>query len=488
MDDSRSPWPGFLSMIIGFFMILVDSTIVTIAMPHIMRSFDTGINNVIWVTSAYLLAYAVPLLITGRLGDRFGPKPIFLLGLFIFTASSLWCGLAGSIGMLILARVVQGLGAALMAPQTMAVIMRTFPVERRGAPMGLWGSVAGIAMLVGPLLGGFLVDAAGWEWIFFINVPVGIAAMVLVAVNVPRLETHSHSFDLVGVALSAVGLFLIVFGIQEGETYAWGNMPVIVFGATLQVPIFGMIAVGVVAMGVFIWWQRVTRSEPLVPLQLFADRNYVLSNTAISVMGLVAAASNIPLFLYVQSARGFTPSQSAVLMIPMAVASGLLSPFIGRFLQDRDPRPWIAGGLVGLAAAMAWYGLWLDPSRSPWWLLLPSLLVGVSSSFIWGPLALVATRNLPRDLAGAGSGVYNTTRQIGSVLGSAAIAAVMSARLTAELGPGAAAQGEGSSGAAMPPQVVEGFSAAMGQSMFLPAGLLLLAVVSVAFMRPPGRA
>ena len=224
-----------------------------------------------------------------------------------------------------------------------------------------------------------------------------------------------------------------------------------------------------------------------MPLQLFSDRNYVLSNTAISVMGLVAAASNIPLFLYVQSARGFTPSQSAFLMIPMAVASGLLSPFIGRFLQDGDPRPWIAGGLVGLAAAMAWYGLWFDPARSPWWLLLPSLLVGVASSFIWGPLALVATRNLPRDLAGAGSGVYNTTRQIGSVLGSAAIAAVMSARLTAELGPGAAAQGEGASGTVMPPQVVAGFSAAMGQSMFLPAVLLLLAVVSVAFMRPPQR-
>ncbi len=201
-------------MIIGFFMILVDSTIVTIAMPHIMSAFGADLNNVIWVTSAYLLAYAVPLLITGRLGDRLGPKTVFIAGLFVFTASSLWCGLAGSIEMLILARVVQGLGAALMAPQTMAVIMRTFPPERRGAPMGLWGSVAGLAMLVGPLLGGFLVDAFGWEWIFFINVPFGIAGMVLVAVNVAKLETYSHSFDWLGVALSALGLFLIVFGIQ----------------------------------------------------------------------------------------------------------------------------------------------------------------------------------------------------------------------------------------------------------------------------------
>lgn len=485
MDPSRSPWPGFLSMIIGFFMILVDSTIVTIAIPHIMAALNADINQVIWVTSAYLLAYAVPLLITGRLGDRFGQKPVFLIGLIIFTASSLWCGLAGTIGMLILARVAQGLGAALMAPQTMAVIMRTFPPERRGAPMGLWGSVAGLAMLVGPLLGGFLVDAVGWEWIFFINVPIGIVGVVLVAVNVPRLETHTHSFDIVGVLLSAVALFLIVFGIQEGETYNWGSMPVGVAGVTVPVPIPAMIAAGVVAMGVFVWWQGATRSEPLVPLELFRDRNYVLSNAAISVMGLVAAAMNIPLFLYVQSARGLTPSQSAFLMMPMAIAAGLLSPIAGRFLQNRDARPWIAGGLFGMAGAVAWYGLWMEPSRSPWWLLLPSLAVGVSSSFIWGPLALVATRNLPRNLAGAGSGVYNTTRQVGSVLGSAAIAAMMSARLSAELGPGADAQGQGGGG--LPPQAVEGFSAAMSQSMFLPAALLLPGVVAVAFMRAPGR-
>lgn len=141
MNSTRSPWPGLWSMIIGFFMILVDSTIVNVALPHIMTGLDAGLNEVIWVTSAYLLAYAVPLLITGRLGDRFGPKPVFLIGLATFTLSSLWCGLSGSIEMLIVARVVQGLGAALMAPQTMAVIMRTFAPDRRGAAMGLWGGV-----------------------------------------------------------------------------------------------------------------------------------------------------------------------------------------------------------------------------------------------------------------------------------------------------------------------------------------------------------
>ena len=155
------------------------------------------------------------------------------------------------------------------------------------------------------------------------------------------------------------------------------------------------------------------------------------------------AAVNIPIILYVQSARGFTPTESALLMVPMAVSSGVLSPFTGRFLQDRDARPYMAAGLLGLALANAWYGLWMDPARNPWWLLLPSLFVGLSSSLIWGPLGIVATRRLSPLLAGAGSGVYNTTRQVGSVIGSAAISAVITARLVAELGPGAASQGQG---------------------------------------------
>ncbi|GAB3807529.1 hypothetical protein GCM10028798_32230 [Humibacter antri] len=173
MEKQRSPWPALWALVIGFFMILVDTTIVSVANPKIMEGLNTDINSVIWVTSAYLLAYAVPLLVTGRLGDRFGPKNMYLIGLVLFTGASLWCGLSGSIELLIVARVVQGLGAALMTPQTMAVITRTFPPNKRGAAMALWGATSGVAMLVGPLLGGVLVDGLGWEWIFFINVPVG---------------------------------------------------------------------------------------------------------------------------------------------------------------------------------------------------------------------------------------------------------------------------------------------------------------------------
>ena len=192
-------------MMIGFFMIMVDSTIVAIANPTIMADLHTGYDAVVWVTSAYLLGYAVVLLVAGRLGDRFGPKNLYLIGLVVFTAASLWCGLSGSAAMLIAARVVQGVGAGVLTPQTLSTITRIFPPQRRGVAVSLWGATAGVASLVGPLAGGVLVDGLGWEWIFFVNVPIGIVGLALAVWLVPALPTQAHRFDLVGVALSGVG-------------------------------------------------------------------------------------------------------------------------------------------------------------------------------------------------------------------------------------------------------------------------------------------
>ncbi|WP_246227229.1 MFS transporter [Propioniciclava coleopterorum] len=221
------PWPALWALVVGFFMILLDTTIVSVANPAIKAALDpatANLDNVVWVTSAYLLAYAVPLLLTGRLGDRFGPKRVYLVGLVVFTVSSLLCGLSGSLPLLVAARAVQGLGASMMSPQTMAVITRIFPATSRGAAMGLWGATAGVATLLGPIAGGLLVDGFGWQWIFFINIPIGVVAWLLAHRLVPDLPTHPHRFDVTGVLLSGAALFLIVFGLQEGETYAWGTI------------------------------------------------------------------------------------------------------------------------------------------------------------------------------------------------------------------------------------------------------------------------
>jgi EmrB/QacA subfamily drug resistance transporter len=479
MSDTpaRNPWPALWALVIGFFMILVDTTIVGVANPAIKAALDPGtpdLDRIVWVTSAYLLTYAVPLLITGRLGDRFGPKNIYLLGLAIFTLASLWCGLSTSLGLLVAARAVQGLGAALMTPQTMAVITRTFPPHRRGAAMGLWGATAGVAMLVGPLAGGLLVDGLGWEWVFFVNVPVGVVAFAAAWILVPRLETHRHPFDLIGVGLSAVALFLIVFGLQEGDRYKWGTI-------AGPISVWRLVVAGVALLGVFVWQQSKTRGEPLVPLELFRDRNFSLANLAIAVVGFTVTTMALPLMFFVQLARGLTPTRAALLMIPMALLAGVMAQPAGKLMDRVDPRVLLVPGLLLVGGSLLWYSSLINMDTPMWIFLLPSALMGIGNAGMWGPLATTATRNLDPRRAGAGSGVYNTTRMVGSVIGSASMAAFMQSRLEANV-PGAAQAG-GEFGGQLPAFVLDGFAKAMSQSVLLSAGVLFLGVIVVLFLR-----
>ncbi|PFG30374.1 DHA2 family efflux MFS transporter permease subunit [Paramicrobacterium agarici] len=480
MDRTLRPWPALWALVIGFFMILVDTTIVSVANPAIIDGLDTDIEQVLWVTSAYLLAYAVPLLITGRLGDRFGPKRLYLTGLALFTLASAACGLSTDITMLIAARVAQGLGASMMTPQTMAVITRVFPPNKRGTAMGLWGATAGVASLVGPILGGVLLDSLGWEWIFFINLPVGVIAFVAAVRYVPRLPTHAHRFDIVGVILSALGMFLLVFGIQEGQSYDWGY----IWG---PISVWSLIIAGIVVLIAFVVWQRFTSTEPLVPLRVFHDRNFSLGNAVITTVGFAVTSMAIPLIFYLQLVLGLSPTESALMMVPMAVISGVLAPFVGRLIDRINPRLVATAGMTCCAVGLTWYAAVLTPGQSIIVLLMPSAMLGLANAAMWGPLATMTTRNLPPALAGAGSGVYNTTRQVGAVLGSASIAMMMQARLAAELpSSGDAPAGtEVGLATALPEFLHEGFSAAMGQAMLLPAALSLVgAVVTLFFAKP----
>jgi EmrB/QacA subfamily drug resistance transporter len=469
-----NPWPALFALCLGFFMILVDSTIVSVATPAIIGDLRADVNEVVWVTSAYLLAYAVPVLITGRLGDRFGPKNIYLIGLTVFTLASLWCGLTGSIEMLIAARVVQGLGASMITPQTMAIITRIFPAERRGAAMSLWGATAGVATLVGPILGGVLVDGLGWEWIFFINIPVGILGFVLAWRLVPALPTHTHKFDWLGVALSGAGMFLLVFGIQEGHQYDWGP------------GIWALIVSGLVVFGLFILWQARNRAEPLVPLGLFGDRNFSLANVAISVMGFSITALAIPLMIWAQVVRGLSPTRSALILVPMAVMTIALAKVVGRLTDRVHPRTLTAFGFGCLFVGLLSLTFVMTPDTSIWWTVPPMVVFGIGNAFVWAPNSATATRNLPVQLAGAGSGVYNATRQVGAVLGSAAIAVLIDSRLAAEGLP--SFQGEGSGGGELPPQVAQAFSDAMATSVLLPVAAFVLGFIAVLFFQKPRHA
>jgi len=474
---NNNPWPALWALVVGFFMILIDTTIVSVANPSIQEGLNTTTTGVIWVTSAYLLTFAVPLLVTGRLGDMFGPKRIYLVGLTIFTLASLWCGFADTlpgsgIGNLIAARAVQGLGAALMTPQTMAVITRTFPSAKRGTAMALWGATAGVATLVGPLLGGVLVDGPGWEWIFFVNVPIGVVAFALAWRLVPNLETHVHKMDWLGIALSSTGMFLVVFGLQEGTENDWNGW------------VWASIIGGIVSITLFILWQRVNRNEPLLPLELFKDRNFSLANAAITTVGFSITAMFIPTVYFFQVVRGLSPTETALMTVPTALMTLVLARLAGKLTDAVHPRYLAVPGLLLVAFSLWLTAVMLSPTIPIGWLLIPPTILGLGSAFMWGPISSTATRNLPMKAAGAGSGVYNTTRQVGAVLGSAAIATLMASRLAANL-PEAAIGSESSGLGELPDALKDGFTAAMSETLYLPAAVIVVgAVLAYFFVKP----
>ncbi|MGC5614746.1 DHA2 family efflux MFS transporter permease subunit [Georgenia sp. Z1491] len=471
------PWKALWALVLGFFMILVDTTIVSVATPALVEAFDSDVTTVMWVTSAYLLAYAVPLLVTGRLGDLVGPKNVYMTGLAVFTGASLWCALAGTVEMLVAARVAQGLGAALMTPQTMTVVTRTFAPEVRGVAMSLWGATAGVAMLVGPVLGGVLLDTAGWRWIFLINVPVGLVGLVLAARLVPRLRPHARTFDPIGVALSALGTFCAVFAIQEGERFGWGQ----VWG-WVSIPL--LLGVGVAVLLAFVAWQAWGASAPLVPLGLFRDRNFTASSIGVSAIGFSMSSAMFPLVIYAQTVRGWSPTESALLLVPQALVSILLARWVGRRINLVQNRLLAGPGFVLVACSLVAFWFVMGPTTPVWLLVVPSFLYGLGSVHVWGPMSTSATRRLPLQRAGAGSGVYNTMRQVGSVLGSAGIAWAMDWRVSVHLPGGLDRTTDGTLTGAS----ADAYTRALGEAMLLPAAVSVVGMVAAFLLVGPDSA
>ncbi|HUQ55966.1 MFS transporter [Lentzea sp.] len=406
-------------MCIGFFMTLLDTTIVNVALPSMITDLNASLNDVIWVVSAYLLAFAVPLLLTGRLGDRYGPKRLYGIGLVLFLLASLACGLSASAEALIAARVFQGLGAAAMTPQTMAFITRLFPPAKRGAALGMWGSVAGLATVSGPLLGGVLVTHLGWEWIFFVNLPIGVLALTLLFLWVPDLRPNrAPRFDVLGVVLCCLGLGLLVFGIQNGEHYHWGRV-------AGPITVGEIIAAGVLFLVLFLLWQASARNpEPLMPLRIFRNRNFSLGNVANMSIGITVTGVFVPLALFLQTVPKLSPLMTGLVTAPASLMSGVVAIFAGRLSNRADAKFLPITGFVLMAAGiLAMTFLLGDGSQ---WVLLPSMVaLGIGMGLVFSPLTNISTRSLDRSLLGAGSGIYNTSRQFGNVLGSAATGAVL---------------------------------------------------------------
>jgi EmrB/QacA subfamily drug resistance transporter len=264
-----NPWAVLVVVSLGFFMTLLDLTIVNIAIPNMISHLHASLDDILWVINAYALVLAVLVITAGRLGDLFGPRRLFVAGVTVFTLASAACGFAPSAGWLIAFRAVQGLGAAMLMPQTLAILTHVFPPERRGAAFGIWGAVAGVATIAGPTLGGLLVTAFDWRYIFFVNLPIGVIVLILAFVLVPEMRVdRKHRIDYWGVVLASASLLAICYGITEGQKYNWGTIK-----GFISIPL--ILAVGVVLLVAFLAVQmRSQHSEPLVPFQLFKDRNF----------------------------------------------------------------------------------------------------------------------------------------------------------------------------------------------------------------------
>ena len=332
-----------------------------------------------------------------------------------------------------------------------------------------------MATLVGPILGGVLVDGLGWEWIFFINIPVGMVGFVLAWRLVPALETHMHKFDWLGVVLSGVGMFLLVFGIQEGHHYDWGTI-------TGPITVWSLIISGLVVFGLFVCWQARNRSEPLVPLGLFRDRNFSLANVAISTMGFAITALAFPLMLYAQAGPRPEPDPGGAAAGPdggdvdRAGAGRRQAHRPGAPAADHQPRVPGDHHLAGVAVAMV-----MTADSTTWQILLPMTLLGIGNAGVWAPNSATATRNLPVQQAGAGAGVYNATRQLGAVLGSAAD---RGPRWTPGWPPRACGSPHrgGYRASRQPARCRPRSAAAMSTAMLLPAAVLLLGLLAVLFL------
>jgi EmrB/QacA subfamily drug resistance transporter len=423
-----NPWAVLLVVSLGFFMTLLDLTIVNIAIPDMISRLHASLDDILWVINAYALVLAVLLITAGRLGDIFGQRRMFILGIVVFTAASAACGLSQTATWLVAFRAVQGLGAAILMPQTLAILTVVFPPERRGAAFGVWGAVAGVATIAGPTLGGLLVTAFDWRYIFFINLPIGAAVIALAVILIPGLHVRrQHRLDILGVVLASAALLAICYGLVEGQRYDWGTIR-----SFISIPL--VIGVGVALLAVFVLVQATSQNrEPLVPFALFRNRNYSLMNWVSATVAIGMMGIFLPFTIYLQSVNGFSALKAGLTMAPASVVAMFVAPVAGR-LSDRIGGKFILmTGLTLFAVGMGWAALTAQPSSAWYVFVLPLIVAGMGMGCTFAPMTTVALRDIKPQMAGAASGVLNTTRQVGAVIGTAAVGALLQNRLAASL-------------------------------------------------------
>ena len=501
-------------LVLGLFMTLLDLTIVNVAIPSILDGLHASLDQVLWVLNAYSLLYAVLLITSARLGDIYGPRKLFAIGVVIFTTASAFSGLAQDPTQLILSRALQGVGAAVLAPQGLPLMMSLFPVEKRGGVFAIYGVIAGLAVIAGPTVGGFLVTHFGWRSIFTVNIPIGVITFALALLLIPDLRPgRRHRLDIPGVVLATAGLLGVIYGLIEGQRYDWGIV-------TGFVTIPEIIGAGIVLLGVFLYHQaRRQHGEPLLPFQVFNDRNFTLMTLVMAAMGFAILGIYLPLTIYMQSVLGLSAIDAGLTLAIQPVAMFFSSGIASGLVQKVNGKYLLIPGLLALAAGTGYID-WVAQADSGRWDFTPGLIVsGLGMGCIWTPVFTIATRDLPAHLGGVASGVINTIQELGGVFASAVVGAFLQNRLALALHDRAVAAsgqlpaqyqqpfvggfsnaahtgfevGAGQSGTSLdlPAQVqaiahyvfTHGFVDAMHPTMVLPILVLVLAASAVLFVR-----
>lgn len=424
----RNPWLILFVLCGAVFMLLLDTTIVNVAQQKIKVALGADLSEIQWILDSYILAYAVLILSFGRLGDVFGRKKLFAIGMGIFTLASALC--AGSTlisqvtgippaAALIGARVLQGVGGAMMMPQTLSLITVAFPPQKRGSAMGVWGSVVALGAVLGPIIGGWLVTNYAWEWVFLINVPVGIAAILATLAIVPESVDPfaSGKVDWGGILLSGLGTFALVYAAIEGNAFGWTS-PIIL----------GSFVLSAVLLALFIWWES-RADDPMLKLELFAIRNFSVANVLALATSFGMLGVFFPMTVFLQGALGLSPLEAGLAMLPNGLVLMFVAPTAGR-LSDKIGARWIlVTGLSLMAVGIVAMIRQISPDATQWSFVLPLTITGVGMGMTFAPMTATAMRQVPPRIAGSASGILNTTRNLGQVLGIAVLGSVLQSRL-----------------------------------------------------------